>query len=417
MNLLRRASPLSPSRAGAIQERALAMAAKLGPAEVFLRRTVVLGAEFEGVNLLAADEVCRSALAVRVHMGERMGFACASMLAQKSGIGELIARARHAAINGPMVKSILVPVEPSPPQFPPPQVVGSPEKLQSNVDQLISALPIWAHRSILWSGRLEQIWASTRIVHSGGLDATGGRSAWRLRLRARRPAGNMPVDRLIEFQAVRWDEIVEAVNARVSAEFPLEESIGDAPHNIPIAIGATLVAKILGAILSRRDSTPTTALVDDMRIDDVPAGGRIGCDDEGIPLRPIAVISNGAWCSSWRTVTEAGSTAPTGRAVRASIDALPRPVALGLRYSGRAVPNCERFLLLTELAGLSLRSNGMLVGTAPEGIVIENGTPTRRCTGRSICLPLEDIFGKRFAGASASTFLTGPHRLPSIILN
>lgn len=416
VNPLRRAKSLSPSRARAIQQRALAKAAEFGPAEVFLRRAVVLGAEFEGVNLLTIDEILRNALAVRVHLDGCVGLACSSMLSHESEIGELVACARRAARNGPIVKNILAPVESSP-RVLPPHEASLPEQLQSNVNQLVSELPSWAQRSVLWSGRLEQVSTMTRIIHSGGLDATGGRSAWRLRLRARRPAGSMPVDRLLEFVAVTWAEIVEAVKTRVAGEFPQDESVSDSPNNIPVAFGATLVAKILAAILSRRDTPPPSVPVNDLRIDDVPAGGRFGCDDEGIPLRPIAVIASGAWCPPWCTVTEAGSSAPTGRAVRASIDMPPRPGALGLRYSGRTGERFERFILLTELAGLSLRSDGMLVGTAPEGILIENSRPLRRCKGRSICLPVGEIFGARFAGASASTFLTGPHRLPSVILN
>ncbi|MCX7590090.1 MAG: hypothetical protein N2255_00525 [Kiritimatiellae bacterium] len=398
--------------AQSVQNRMLFLGTRNGPAECFLRRTLSLGLSFEAGEVTELQEADRTELALRVFRDGRMGLAGGSLPHDEVGVLNCVARAEASAASGPAetilapaVRLVLMSEMPSLP---------SPSDLVARVSELHTRL-CECRAGIHWSGNISVVQRIIRVTHSGGLDAWGGLTEHRLRVRARFAAGQAPVDRLLNVSAAEWPETVRELIHRVEAEFPDRENLESEPASVPLALGPSVVAQLCLALI--RPSFLSESPVLDRRVSliDEPRPGHQGCDDEGVLVQAISVVDSGFCCEPWASMGE-GCRALIGRAFRPTIDSPPAPTPVSLHWVGAGVECAKRVVLLSEVAGLSAQPDGTLHGIAIEGVVLDQGRPVHRCRGRVLQLHPVRLLKELIGEITADRFAVGKHRMPQLVL-
>jgi hypothetical protein len=394
------------------QARLLDLASRSGPAECFLRRVVSCSVRFEGRAVTNAEEVVRTEVALRVLRNGQVGMWGGSIPRCENAVADGVARAEANASCGRAAETILADSNVSH-QVLPELELPEPRKIISLVDVFLAELQM-QRPHFLWSGQVSVVRRIGRVIHSEGLEAWSISSEFHWRLRGRCPANRTPVDRLLEVRAGRWSEATSMLKARIEAEFPVREDFMGIPSDISITLGPSVVASLCLALIPGRVTHVSSLLDGRVTIWDDPGDCYQGCDDEGVPIVPVPLVVAGRPGSPWATV---GATAPpTGRGMRGAIDSAPVLTSLGLRWASGGDAPLTRSVLISELAGISLQADGSVQGTAPEGVVLSNGKPIRRCPGRVVRIAAVDALGCRLAGISQDRFATGRHRLPSVTL-
>lgn len=362
--------------------------------------------------MVGFEESDRTELALRVCRDGRAGLIGGSLPNNEVSILTYVERAEAAASNGPyetiFAPPVRLPLTLDMPSLP------SPDALVSRMSELHTQLS-QRRPGFQWSGKLSLVQRVARVIHSDGLDAWNGSTEYRLRLRARRAAGQAPVDRILHVSAREWLEAVDEVNHRVEAEFPESENLAGAPVGVPHALGPNVVAQLCLALLKPRFSSELPRLDQRVSLVDEPSPGHQGCDDEGVLVHPLPVVDSGCFCDPWASVIRRGR-ALQGRAFRATIDSPPATSPMSLRWTGRGVDCVKKSILLSEIAGLSLQSDGALHGCAIEGIVLDEGRPTHRCRGTELRLRPDLVFTKMIGEITARRFAVGKHRMPQLVL-
>lgn len=399
-------------RAQSIQNRLLSLAMRNGPAECFLRRTLSLGLSFEAGGVTGLQEADRTELALRVFRDGRVGLAGGSLPHDEVGVLNSVARAEASAASGP-AETILAPavrlvLTSEMPSLP------SPSDLVTRVSELHSRL-CECRAGVHWSGNISVVQRVVRVVHSDGLDAWGGSTEYRLTVRARRAAGQAPVDRLLNVSAAEWPEAVRELIHRVEAEFPEREDLEAEPAGVPLALGPSVVAQLCLALIRPRFLSNSPLLDRRVSLIDEPRPGHQGCDDEGVLVQALSVFDSGFCCEPWASVGE-GNRALPGRAFRPAIDSFPTTTPVSLRWTGPSTECAKRAVLLSEIAGLSAQPDGALHGIAIEGVVLDQGRPVRRCRGRVLQLHPVRVLKELIGEVTADRFAVGKHRMPQLVL-
>lgn len=392
------------------QARLLMLAARNGPAECFLRRTISCQVRLDGGDTVGVEHADRSEIALRVIRDNRIGICGGSAARGDRFIDRIAACAEENARFGPLVGEELFPNMPSHGRCHIPQM-PEPTDLVTLGSEFLSGLQ--AQRpSFHWSGEVSLKSRESRVVHSGGLEGWSTMMEYRLQIRARRLSHGGLVDRLLDVRGSSWDGVTTQITARIEAEFPESEDIRAAPSTAQIALGAPVVAVLCQGVAFGHLREPVS-LSGHVTIWDEPTVNFEGCDDVGVPVSPITLVDRGR-VLQWQG---AGTTAARpGRAFRKAIDAPPACSLLGLHWTTSADFAPPLSVLYTEFAGVSIRPNGQIQGTATEGIVLQDGKPTYRCPGRVMRISIKESLGKRLIGVSQQQYASGRHRLPVIVL-
>lgn len=398
--------------AQAVQDSVLFRGRRNGPAECFLRRTLSLCLSFEAGEVTGLEEADRAELALRVFRGGRVGLAGGSLPNGEVGVLNCVERAEASAASGPagtiLAPAVLLPLTSEMPTLP------SPDALVARVSDLHTRL-CECHPGVHWSGNISVVQRVARVTHSDGLDAWGGLTEHRLRLRARCAAGQAPVDRLLNVSAAEWPEAVHELIRRVEAEFPESESLEGTPAGAPLALGPAVVAQLCLAVTRLKFPSESPRLDRRVSLVDEPGPGHQGCDDEGVLVQARTVVDAGFFCEPWASVGE-GGRALLGRASRPAIDSPPATTTVSLRWVGAGVEGAKRAVLLSEVAGLSVQPDGALHGIAIEGVVLDQGRPAQRCRGTVLRLHPVTVLKELIGEVTAHRFAVGRHRMPQLVL-
>lgn len=388
-----------------MQDRAFDIVSKYGPAEVHLRRSVATSVETEGGNPTASQATSVGLVVRLLNTPDRI--AATSLPGNETTIRNLVAR-----LTGGQTEEA-----PELPHFAFPKDIPSVESGDPEVAETTSRILSRAKSldaSLFWTVRASRESRWTRTLRPG-LDAEGTYHGCGVEARVRGAGQGVVFDRHWRLAAATFAAAETALFARIALEMPRRLEFTKDTHLVR-ALGPKVFLELTRSLLRCGTSHPPKSFSASVDVFDCPKPFYSGHDDEGSPMKVLAVANAADGFVPWKTSSLGLATdRSSGRAFRNSMDALPTLTPLGLGWAGSRSECPPTFELVPELGLLSEPQRGTLVGITSNAVLIRDGVPQCLRPPQRLALPVFEILGRGFAGASTNDFAVGRHRLPFVL--
>ena len=182
------------------------------------------------------------------------------------------------------------------------------------------------------------------------------------------------------------------------------------PQSVPVVLGPSVVLSICTALWRHLPLLEQTQFDPRMSLKDDPASMYTGCDDSGASVVPLPLILKGQLIATYSDLGRAG------RGLKPAIDMMPRLRPMGLKLDVGQPIKADLAILISELSGLTIQPDGIVVGVAPEATVLETGHAVKRCAGGRYRFNFAELFGQQILHAASDPMPAGSHYVPQLAL-